>query len=641
MTLLQFAVLISSGLAAASPTNQQYFKIAVVDEQTGRGVPLVELQTTNNIRYYTDSSGLVAFYEPGLMNQRVFFRVKSHGYEYPKDGFGMAGTVLNVAPGGAATLKIKRINVAERLYRVTGGGIYRDAVLLGLPAPTREPVLDGQVFGSDSVMNVIYQNKLWWLWGDTNRPSYPLGNFHMTGATSLLPDKGGLDPEVGVDLTYFLKDDGFVKEMAPNPAPGPVWLDALITLKDDDGKERLFAGYARVNAAMEAQERGLLEFNDDKKEFERIKQFELDAPVQPGGHPFKLSVDGVEFIYFDQGFPLTRVRADVAHFTELSSYETYTCLMPESTADKPKLDRGPDGALLYSWKKGVPAVSPKQQADLIKAGQMKPEEALIQVRDADTGKAVQPHASSVYWNDYRKRWVMIVTEIYGTSVLGEIWYLEADTPVGPWVYARKIITHDTYSFYNPKQHPYFARDNGRIIYFEGTYTTFVSGNNYPTPRYDYNQIMYKLDLADPRLILPVPIYQLSGSAIPDRFGAWDQVKPGSAAPPIAFFALDRPSPGSVRVEATETPQGSRSLRVAASAPASAEQKNPLFFALPPDMKDAPATTTPLYEFVHKDGSKRVNSTDPELVLPDYKRQNDPICRVWKNPRSISSRQSGG
>nr|WP_161501127.1 hypothetical protein [Rhodopirellula sp. SM50] len=42
----------------------------------------------------------------------------------------------------------------------------------------------------------------------------------------------------------------------------------------------------------------------------------------------------------------------------------------------------------------------------------------------------------------------------------------------------------------------FAKDDGRVIFFEGTYTTTFSGNDVPTPRYDYNQMMYKLDLAD-------------------------------------------------------------------------------------------------------------------------------------------------
>src|SRR5262249_10300175 len=53
--------------------------------------------------------------------------------------------------------------------------------------------------------------------------------------------------------------------------------------------------------------------------------------------------------------------------------------------------------------------------------------------------------------------------------------------------------------YNPKQHPYFDQEGGRFIYFEGTYSHTFSGNEHPTPRYDYNQIMYRLDLADERL----------------------------------------------------------------------------------------------------------------------------------------------
>jgi hypothetical protein len=61
------------------------------------------------------------------------------------------------------------------------------------------------------------------------------------------------------------------------------------------------------------------------------------------------------------------------------------------------------------------------------------------------------------------------------------------------------VTHNRYSFYNPKQHPFFDRQGGRLVYLEGTYTTSFSGNTDKTPRYDYNQVMYRLDLSDPRL----------------------------------------------------------------------------------------------------------------------------------------------
>ncbi|MBA3700832.1 MAG: hypothetical protein H0W78_18440, partial [Planctomycetes bacterium] len=37
------------------------------------------------------------------------------------------------------------------------------------------------------------------------------------------------------------------------------------------------------------------------------------------------------------------------------------------------------------------------------------------------------------------------------------------------------------------------------LFFEGTYTTLFTDNKSPTPRYDYNQILYRLDLNDPGL----------------------------------------------------------------------------------------------------------------------------------------------
>ena len=100
------------------------FEIEIVDSETGRGVPMVELKTVGQILYYTDSNGLVAFDEPGLMDQRVFFWITGHGYQFAKDGFGNSGTTVKVVPGGSVTLKIKRINVAQRLYRITTLGLH-------------------------------------------------------------------------------------------------------------------------------------------------------------------------------------------------------------------------------------------------------------------------------------------------------------------------------------------------------------------------------------------------------------------------------------------------------------------------------------------------------------------------------------
>src|SRR5262249_22751524 len=228
---LCFLALLAPALGAA-PDDRDFFTITVVDEQTGRGVPLVELRTVNDIKHITDSNGIVAFREPGLMGKEVFFHAASHGYEFPKDGFGYRGKKLHVVAGGSAKLKVKRLNIAERLYRITGGGIYRHSVLVCAKAPLKETGLNGLVFRSDSVQNAVYRGKIYWFWGDTNRPAYPLGNFEVPGATSELPAAGGLDADVGVNLRYFVDDKGFARPTAPMPGKGPTWLTTVVPLKD-------------------------------------------------------------------------------------------------------------------------------------------------------------------------------------------------------------------------------------------------------------------------------------------------------------------------------------------------------------------------------------------------------------------------
>jgi hypothetical protein len=48
-------------------------------------------------------------------------------------------------------------------------------------------------------------------------------------------------------------------------------------------------------------------------------------------------------------------------------------------------------------------------------------------------------------------------EAYGKpSMLGELWYAEADAPTGPWGKAVKVLSHENYTFYNPRIHPEFT-----------------------------------------------------------------------------------------------------------------------------------------------------------------------------------------
>ena len=171
--------------------------------------------------------------------------------------------------------------------------------------------------------------------------------------------------------------------------------------------------------------------------------------------------------------------------------------MPGGREKSAQVERDAAGKVVWSWKRDTAPIRWTLQEKLLKSGQLKPDEAWLKIEDADSGKSVIAHAGSVTWNEHRRRWVSVFTQHFGSSLLGEIWYSEADAPEGPWRKATKIVTHDKYSFYNPKQHPYFS--GGRYLFFEGTYTHTFSGNTDQTPRYDYNQIMYRLDLDDPRL----------------------------------------------------------------------------------------------------------------------------------------------
>lgn len=487
-----------TGLARPSFAGAPY-AIRVVDDATGRGVPLVELRTVNNVRYVTDSAGLVAFDEPGLMNRRVFFYVKSHGYESPADGFGFRGMTLDVTAGGSGEIAIKRTNIAERLYRVTGAGLYRDSVLLQRPTPIDHPLLNAGVLGSDSTVSAVFQGRLFWFWGDTNLSPHPLGIFHVPGATSRLPADGGLDPSVGVNLNYIVDDRGRARSTCEMAGEGPTWIDGLTVLNGSDGRERMFAHYVKIKPPLETYARGICEFDPQTERFEPTNALDVDDWRHPAGHPVRFTDAGEDYVAFSRPFPYTRVRATVEAFCDPQQYETYTCLVAGDATGTSQVVRDSSGHPEYAWRRdGIP-LDTALAAKGIDSGTLQRSELAFQLNDRATGTPVRTQTGSLNWNEFRQKWIMIAEEFGGTSILGEIWYAEAPTPTGPWHDAVKIVTHDNYSFYNPRQHPAFDQQGGRYIFFEGTYVTTFTNNLDPTPRYDYNQVMYRLDLADPRL----------------------------------------------------------------------------------------------------------------------------------------------
>ncbi len=617
-TLLVFLLL------AGEPSD--YFLIQVVDADTGRPVPLVELRTVNEIRHYTDSNGIVAFKEPGLMNRQVYFHIWSHGYQYPADGFGYRGARLLTKPGTTAVLKIKRVQIAQRLYRVTGQGIYNYSRLAGLPTPLRSPDLNGQVMGQDSVVNAVFKGKIYWFWGDTNRPAYPLGNFHVPGATSLLPGKGGLDPEQGVDLHYFVDRNGFAKQTCRMPGRGPTWIGGLTVVRDRRGRERMFAAYAKIKpGSLQAYRRGIVEFDDEEKVFREVCTLPAERRARPTGHPLYVALAGKQWVFYAAPFPLVRVPAVAERVVDPGAYEALTALRAGERAAEGRLDRDGSGRLRWAWKRDSDPLTAQELLELVRSGRLKREEIPFQLRDRDSGKPIMLNAGSVYWNAYRQRFVMIAEEVFGTSMLGEVWYAEADTPVGPWGYAVKIVTHEKYSFYNPKQHPMFDKHGGRVIFFEGTYSTFLSGAPFPTPRYNYNQIMYKLDLADPRLALPVPVYDVSERGVSNRFRTRLPERKAGRGSRVAFFALDRPVNGAVAVVA-DSKTGRLVVR-----PQPDSGQEALFYVLrEPPAGESPVV--PLYEYVSTAGDHQYRyATTASAGWEGYRRSERPLGYVWSKP----------
>ena len=487
-----------------------YFAIHIVDDQTGRGVPLVKLQTNNKVRYYTDSNGYVAFDEPGMMDQKIYFEITSWGYEAPGVGFGYRGAILTTTPGKESEVKIHRKNIAERLYRLTGEGIYRDTVLLGKQPPITQGLANGKVMGSDTVETAIYHGKMYWFWGDTDSPFFPLGNYSTSGATSALPSELKLDR--GIDYNYFVhKDNGFARGMisVSSKESLPVWIDGLMVVPDKAGHERMLCRFVRTKD-LAMVEQGIAEFNDAKATFEQISTYPKGTTLAPQGRPMRASSGGKSFYYFPDPYPLIRTQIDYEHATDLKTYQGFTCLKPGSPFAKEhsQINRDDKGKLIWAWEDGADPIGPGQLNALVKAGLAKAEESPYQMQDAGNGSLLHVVQGSVVWNPYLKKWTMLFGQQGGDSNLGEIWFATANAPEGPWRAAKKVATHamkkDNNDFYNPVQHPEFMQENGKLVYFEGTFVTTFSGNPAPTPRYDYNQILYRLDVSDPNLNLPDP-----------------------------------------------------------------------------------------------------------------------------------------
>src|SRR5580693_423361 len=183
--VVQLSLSVAALVCAASPC-----RIEVVDKSCGWPVPLVELQTLHGVRFVTDNAGIIAFDLPELMGKETWFEVKGQGYEVKKDGFGYAGFRFTPEAGQVHRVEVDRSIIARCLGRITGAGLFGESQKLGVELAWQE----SGILGSDSVQNAVYGGKLFWVWGDTTLPKYPLGIFDSTAATTLPQPLASLEP---------------------------------------------------------------------------------------------------------------------------------------------------------------------------------------------------------------------------------------------------------------------------------------------------------------------------------------------------------------------------------------------------------------------------------------------------------------
>ena len=371
-----------------------------------------------------------------------------------------------------------------------------------------------QVIGQDSVFSVLYRGKVYWFWGDTNRPSAILGNFGTTAATSLLPSDGGLDPSVGVNLDYFDLPSGFVtvgegqacvwrsqrvcadavvtQNVTSISGPGPTWVGCVTALPQSESGA-LYAHYMKVgNKDGSDSSWGLLRWSDAQSRFVQVREFPPNSVFRNtptnGAHTFVHADEatGHLYVYFSAPFPFVRALATPEGMADVENWEGYTPLQAGSTIADGQVVRNTNGELVYAWRKNTEPVFQSGQETLISNGAMQPEEAAIQLRSATSTNCVQPVLArgDTQYNPWRGKYIMIGCEANGDSPDGEVWFVEADKPEGPWTNAVKIITHATTqtSFYNPAFHTMFNEAGGEVVYLSGTFSAMWSFGAVPVPR---------------------------------------------------------------------------------------------------------------------------------------------------------------
>eukprot|EP00658_Telonema_sp_P-2_P044824 TRINITY_DN3272_c0_g2_i1.p1 TRINITY_DN3272_c0_g2~~TRINITY_DN3272_c0_g2_i1.p1 ORF type:complete len:499 (+),score=66.94 TRINITY_DN3272_c0_g2_i1:80-1576(+) len=475
-------------IANAAESGSPYFAIRVVDSSSHAGVPLVRLTTSTYITMYTDSAGVAAFDEPGMMNQPVWFSVLADGYVYAQNADPPydPGVTLVTTPGGQATIELNRTQPGSRVFRLTGAGLYRDSLLTGLPVPPTaraRALMDpaSKSAAQDTVMTAVYKHRVFWTFGDTVCPSdRRQGNCHNTGmytvgATSPLPTVLGSPPE----LSYF-GGGGTIHPMAPiSPLDRNTWISGLSVVGAGQPNETMYATYIKpsTGGGPDPHEyEGVAVWNQSTSTFEQISRW-------PNASVKKVSLNG-------------------AHAVQLLS----------------PADSG-DGYIYYSGSAAYARVAESSVGEYHNYQVLDVNRKWVPVGEAvktpSQGEGVTLGGGTVNWNSWLGKYMLVADGGDNAVYLGFATQL-----VGPFVNATMVASHRSTgsSCYNAAHLPHMDSSDGRVIYFACTYTAMWSnapagapknswgaclfGQNGSkagcaavVPRYEYNNLVYKVDLS--------------------------------------------------------------------------------------------------------------------------------------------------
>ena len=447
MNRLSAPFVLLCALACLGAARPKPFRINVVDAESGWPVPLVQFTTGNGLVFASDNAGTVAVDEPDLYGRRVRFSVEGHGYGIGPDPHKPGSVVYQVEPGAAVTLKMKRNQLAKRLGRIGGTGLFAESRKFGEHLDKKD---QGEV-GRDSVQCRPYKGKLFWLWGDTSMQDYAIGIFNTTAAYTPNPAfPKNAKPPIYPPYDQIRQENGRVRGTIKAQGSGPIWVFGLIDLKDKAGNDHLGGAWSQIAGSGEPYKRGLCEWNDKTQNFDvTLTLMDKEKGVVPEFFPDPNAVhwkdpSGKKWLLYGFPFPHHRIPDSYEAWRDTNTWE--------------KID----------W-------SGREQIATYK-----------------DGKKFEAVVGQMMWNSTIKKYVGICMQKWN---LGALCYIEADSPFGPWTNGQQIVFHHNYTFYNPIIHVEYGPDVPYII-FEGTYTDTFTSNANPTPRYNYTQTLYRLDLKD-------------------------------------------------------------------------------------------------------------------------------------------------